>query len=62
MFLPLRAFEKMLKVRKESGLDNKMGWETGEDVYNWWIQEYKHTVKGQITIDDWLNSMKEGDS
>lgn len=55
----IRAFDKMLEVRKESGLDNKMGWETGEDVYNWWIQEYQHTVKGQISIEEWLKSKNE---
>ena len=53
----IRAFDKMLEVRKASGLKNRAGWENGEEVYNWWIQEYKHNVKGQITIDEWLKSM-----
>ena len=47
----------MLEARKASGLKNRAGWENGEEVYNWWIQEYKHNVKGQITIDEWLKSM-----
>lgn len=38
-------------------ISNRSGWENGEEVYNWWIQEYKHNVKGQITIDEWLKSM-----
>lgn len=33
----LRAFEKMIKVRKERGLD--VVWQTGEDVMKWWIGE-----------------------
>ena len=33
----LRAFEKMIKVRKERGLD--VAWKTGEDVMKWWIGE-----------------------
>lgn len=45
------AFNEMLKRRKESGLTNKQSWESGEEVFNWWIQEYKHQVKGQIEFD-----------
>lgn len=34
----IRAFNKMLDVRRERGL--KMNdWETGEDVYHWWIED-----------------------
>lgn len=53
----IRAFDKMLEERKKAGLSNRKGWENGLEVYNWWIQEYQHTVKGQITIDEWLKSM-----
>ena len=55
--LCIRAFDNMLKVREETGLRNREGWETGEDVFNWWAQEYKHNVKGQITIEEWLGSV-----
>ena len=34
----LRAFEKMIKVRKERGLD--VVWQTGEDVMKWWTESY----------------------
>lgn len=51
----IKAFERMLKVRQDKGL--KVKWRTGQDVFDWWIETYKHEVKGQITIDEWL---KEG--
>lgn len=50
--LYIRAFERMLSVRAEKGLENK--WENGQEVFDWWIEEYKHNVRGQITIDDFL--------
>lgn len=31
----LRAFERMLKERKEKGLETQ--WKTAQDVYDWWI-------------------------
>lgn len=35
----IRAFERMLKYRHEHELDGvgKQNWETGEDVFNWWL-------------------------
>ena len=57
--LYIHIFDKMLKIRKERGLENRSAWATGEDVYNWWIEEYKHNVKGQISIEEWLRS-KDG--
>ena len=51
------------KAREESGKVNlgndRHYWETGEDVFNWWIEEYKRNVKGQITIDEWLKAESE---
>lgn len=38
----IRAFDKMLKVRKvrkESGLTNTQNWQTGLDVFKWWLGE-----------------------
>lgn len=34
----IRAFERMLKTRKEKGM-TEMGWQTGKDVYDWWISK-----------------------
>lgn len=54
--LYIKAFQKMI-----NGYDGKrpMSWKSGEDVFYWWIEEYKHNVKGQITIDEYFNK-KEG--
>lgn len=35
--LYMRAFEKMLKARKEAGL--KTSWKTPEEVYDWWLSQ-----------------------
>lgn len=53
-----RAFDRMLKVRAERGLNNDIGWKNGEDVFSWWIEEYKHNVRGQMTIDEWIGGNK----
>lgn len=50
----IRAFDEMLKRANERGRTPKIHWEDGEAVFNWWIEEYKHNVKGQITIDEWM--------
>lgn len=35
--LYLKAFERMLQVRKDKGLETE--WKTADDVYRWWVQE-----------------------
>lgn len=52
----LRAFEDMLKARKEAGLDNKT-WENAEDVMRWWLGEKQKNgqqIEGQIGVDDYF--------
>ena len=49
----------MLKVRQERQLETQMEWQNGQDVFNWWIEEYKYNVKGQITIEEWMKSESE---
>lgn len=53
----IKAFERMLKVRQDKGL--KVKWQTGQEVFDWWIETYKHEVKGQITIDEWMKGQGE---
>lgn len=53
----LKAFEKMLEVRKAAGMcdQDKEGyhkWTDAETVFEWWIEEYRRNVKGQLTFDD----------
>lgn len=47
-----RAFENMLNERQKRGLDFE--WNTGKEVFEWWVEEYKHNVKGQITIEEYM--------
>lgn len=49
--LYLLAFEKMLQVRKERGLETV--WETPEEVMIWWVQG--KTTKGGKTIEEILH-------
>lgn len=66
--LYISIFEKMLKVRTDSGksnynttgLENSWhNWETGEDVFMWWIEEYTRNVKGQMNIFDYIDAKDE---
>lgn len=56
--LYIKAFERMLKVREARGLSDRQGWQNGDDVFNWWIEEYKHNVQGQMTIEEWIGGNK----
>lgn len=42
----IRAFERMLKYRHKHELDGegKQNWETGEDVFNWWINNGERSI------------------
>jgi phosphoadenosine phosphosulfate reductase len=52
----INAFEKMLQVRRANGKDEPKGhWSDGKAVFDWWIEEYKHNIKGQMTMEDMLN-------
>jgi hypothetical protein len=33
---------------------SKMSWESGLDVFEWWIEKYKHEIKGQMNFSDFL--------
>ena len=50
----INAFERMINVRKEKGMQTK--WKTGNDVFDWWMQD--DNVPGQMSFDD----MKWGDT
>lgn len=57
--LYIKAFDRMLETRRKKGLTEKVTWHNGYDVFDWWIEEYKHNVKGQITIDEYLKGAEE---
>lgn len=44
----VRAFDRMLKAREESGLKNPAKWKSGESVMRWWLQD---NPEDQIEID-----------
>ena len=47
----IRSFEKMLEARRAAGLVNK--WQTGQDVFDWWIQdEHEQTPIEEIIEGD----------
>ena len=54
----IRAFDAMLERLREKGWSfddsNRPAWTDGESVFNWWIEEYKHNVKGQMSIEDFM--------
>lgn len=42
-----RAFDEMLKQRRERGLDTE--WETGTDVFHWWMED--GVLPGQVEME-----------
>lgn len=44
----VRAFDRMLHIRSQKGLSNRVNWYTGEDVMRWWVGDDPQ----QITLDD----------
>lgn len=44
----IRAFDKMLEERRKRGL--KTEWETGVDVFHWWMED--GVISGQVSFDD----------
>jgi len=50
----ISAFDRMLLERDAKGKINK--WKSGEEVFDWWLEEDKYNVKGQITMDEWLDA------
>ena len=53
----IKAFDEMLKVRKahgKNGAYRESHWKTGRDVFDWWVEEFRQNVKGQMTIDEYL--------
>lgn len=54
----IRCFDEMLKRRKERGLQGKLDWKTGQDVFDWWIgcgEKFKQP-KGMV---DMFSAMEE---
>lgn len=50
----ITAGDKLLEQWKRKGKQTE--WSTGEEMFNWWVQEYKHNVKGQLSLFDQLDT------
>lgn len=55
----INAFDKMLIERKKEGKTTNPLWETGEDVFDWWIEKYRYNVKGQMSLEDFISGGDE---
>jgi phosphoadenosine phosphosulfate reductase len=47
----IRAFQRLVDNRKANGKENKESWKDGQEVFDWWVQKYHQTTKGQLTFD-----------
>jgi len=45
----MRCFEKMYQNRVERGLDSKLKWESGMDIFNWWLSRGAKNI-GQLSL------------
>lgn len=52
----ISAFDRMLDRMLDRNIPSKNKWTCGEEVFDWWLEEEKYNVKGQITMDEWLNN------
>jgi hypothetical protein len=44
----INAFNKAMEHGKAKGM--KEIWKSGQDMFDWWVEENKHNVKGQINL------------
>lgn len=57
----IRAFQRMID-QYDDERKSKMDWESGQDVFDWWIEKYKHEIKGQMTIEDAIKEIEKLES
>lgn len=53
-----KAFHNMLIERKKHGDSTK--WHDAQEVFDWWME--KDTIPGQLSINDYLKELQEGES
>ena len=52
----IRAFERMLEIRKAAGKDDSTGkWKSGYDTFLWWMED--DNVEGQMNLLDFPEVM-----
>ena len=48
----IRAFQRMCDKRKSDGKVVKDEWSDGQKIFDWWIEKYRNTTKGQLSFDE----------
>lgn len=54
----IRAFQRMID-QYDDEKKSKTDWESGQDVFDWWTEKWKHEIKGQMNLEDWLKESGE---
>ncbi len=57
--LYIHAFDRMLEKIKSVGERKPLRWQTGQDVFDWWIKRWQNETKGQLTIDEVFGNGKD---
>ena len=57
----IRAFDKMVKNLKEKrktegAKRKKIDWNNGQEVFDWWIQADRQECRGQIKLEDIIDT------
>ena len=55
----IRAFQRMIDQYDDDRKRKMKDWKTGQDVFDWWTGKWKHEVKGQISLEDWMKNEEE---
>ena len=51
----IKAFDKMLQIRKMKGKDDSTGrWKNANELFRWWMED--DNIEGQISLDEWMGS------
>ena len=53
----IRTFDRMLKHRQETGLENREIWHDAESVFRWWMED--KSDPNQITIEQYLEYLDD---
>ena len=50
----IKAFNRMIDGWNAEKKEFRKNISTGEEVFDWWIEKYKHETKGQMSINDFI--------
>lgn len=50
----IRSFQRMID-QYDDERKSKCVWESGQDVFDWWIERWKYEVEGQINLDEFID-------